>query len=158
MENLSTVEKRVILELQEDIPLSYTPFLEIAQRVGIKEDQLIQLLKSFQERGLLRRIGAVLDHYKAGYNCNVMVAWRVNPRGIPDFVEIASKYPQLTHCYRRSAPAKFPYNVYTMIHGRCRSECELIVRELSALTSVTEYRAYYTKKQYKKTSMRYVKN
>lgn len=156
MENLSELERRIISELQGDIPIVENPFSEISRRLGVEENRLIQVLESFRERGLLRRVGAVLDHYKVGYTCNVMVAWQVNPERVSYFARIASRYSQITHCYRRSAPEIFPYNVYTMIHGHSRRECESIIQEISSLTGTKEYKAYYTKKQYKKTSMKYI--
>lgn len=42
-----------------------------------------------------------------------------------------------------------------MIHGYSREECEAIAAELSTATGIADRRMLYTKKEWKKTAMRY---
>ena len=66
-----------------------------------------------------------------------------------------AEHPRVSHCYDRNREADWQYNLYTMIHGYSRAECEDIATELAAATGIDDRRMLYTKREWKKTSMRY---
>ena len=66
-----------------------------------------------------------------------------------------AEHPRVSHCYDRNRTPDWPYNLYTMIHGYSREECEVIAAELAATAGIEERCMLYTKKEWKKASMRY---
>ena len=156
-DNRFSPEERCALGIvQADLPESLTPFADIAAKAGLKEQDLLDLLRGLKESGVIRRFGATLRHQHAGYSFNAMVAWYVEEDQEIDLIgERMAERPEISHCYRRRNCHDWPYNLYTMIHARSREECCNVVEELAALTGVTQYSMLFSTKELKKTSMRY---
>ena len=112
-------EQAVLRIVQANLPDSLTPYADIAEQAGMTEAQVLELLGSLKESGAIRRFGASIKHQKAGFTHNAMVAWKV-PHDIVDAIGAeASKHPLISHCYfRPSSAPDWPYEFFTMIHGR----------------------------------------
>jgi len=154
-EDLSELEVRAIRELQEDLPLTSRPFEGMARRLGITQQALFQLVHSFQERGIMRRFGAVLRHRKAGFKANALALWRVPQERSEEVGRAMASHPAVSHCYQRPDFPDLPYTLYTVLHGKSRRECQQVARELSRLTGVEDYLLLYSTKEYKKERVRY---
>ena len=149
-------ELEILKIVQDNIPDSPMPFLEIANKIGITEEEVLNFLKDLKSKGIIRRFGATLKHQIAGYECNVMVAWKIEPEEkIEKIKDIFINRPEITHCYIRKTSPSWPYNLYTMIHGRCESECNFLVKELQKLTGIKDYQLLFSDEELKKTSMKY---
>jgi DNA-binding Lrp family transcriptional regulator len=149
-------EHAILKQLQGTIPLTLTPFAHIAQQAGVDEDLVIALIREMKDKGYIRRFGATLRHRKAGYGFNAMVAWYVEQgMDITAIGTLMAKRPEISHCYQRKTCMDWPYNIYTMIHGRTREDCLQVVDELVKETGVTQYDLLFSTKELKKTSMRY---
>lgn len=152
---LTSLDKRVIARLQEDLPLTRTPYADLAKELGMTEDELLSRLQWFKETVMLRRVGAVLSHRRAGYTGNVLCAWRVPADQVEEAGRLMASFPQASHVYQRPVYPDWPYNIYTMIHGRSRQECEAVVEEIAQKTGIKEYALLYSVKEFKKSSMKY---
>ncbi len=64
-------------------------------------------------------------------------------------------FNQISHCYRRNPTPDWPYNLYTMIHGKDEESCRVIAGQIAEKTSVTSYTILFSRKELKKTSMVY---
>lgn len=152
---LNELDRKIIRILQEDIPLQKEPFKAIAKELEINEDELLERLHRLQEQKILRRIGAILHHRRAGFSHNAMVVWVVPEERCQDIGKLMASFPQISHCYKRATFSDWPYNLYTMIHGQSKLECELVVCNIAKMTGVNEYEILYSTKELKKTSMKY---
>ncbi|MDD4650152.1 MAG: Lrp/AsnC family transcriptional regulator [Desulfoplanes sp.] len=149
-------EKNILHALQGSIPLTLTPFADIAAQTGMDEAQVIDLIKTMKSKGYIRRFGATLRHQKAGYSANAMVAWYVeDDQDIQAVGKQMAARPEISHCYDRTNCMDWPYNMYTMIHGKTQEDCLRVVQELIQETGVTQYDLLFSIKELKKTSMRY---
>ena len=152
---LGELDKGVIRELQEDLPVESRPFLGMAGRLGISEDELFAAAADIQRRGFLRRFAAILYHRKAGFKANGMGVWAVPP---DDVLEVGTKmatFSAVSHCYQRPTYPDWPYNVFSMVHGRSVEECEEVFRAISRTTGVTNYISLYSTREYKKTRLKF---
>ena len=152
---LSDTEKKVIASIQGDIPITERPYLEIARNLDIPEDDLLGILKDLCDRGIIRRFGATLRHQKSGYEANAMTAWIVDDDRIEEIGRKMSSFKQVSHCYRRNPTPEWPYNLYTMIHARDEDSCREIARKMAEATAVNTYSLLFSRKELKKTSMKY---
>jgi len=155
---LTKIEKKVIAAFQGDIPISERPYLEIAEKIGISEDLLLETLQDLNDRGVMRRFGATLRHQKSGYKANAMVAWQVEENRIEEVGEIMASFRQVSHCYRRNPNGDWPYNLYTMVHAMEESMCHEIARKMSEKAGVESYTLLFSRRELKKTSMKYFPN
>lgn len=153
---LNEAERLVLRHVQADLPDSATPFADLAAESGLDEEHILTLLNRLKDDGYIRRFGATLRHQQAGYGHNAMVAWYVEQDMDLDAVgAIMARRPEISHCYHRRNCYDWPYNVYTMIHGRTPDDCLRIVQELIRETGVTQYDVLFSYEELKKTSMRY---
>ena len=152
---LTELDKKIIRELQKDLPVEKYPFAQIAKRIGISERELLSHIKRFMNEGVIRRFGATIYHYRSGFEANVMVAWLVPEDRLDEVGEKMASFSEATHCYARVTYPDWPYNLYTMIHGRTEEECLDIVQKLAKATGVNTYRLLFTENTFKRTTMEY---
>ncbi len=67
----------VIRALQGDMPVIEEPYTPAAAELGITQTRFLDHLAGMQERGLLRRVAAILYHRRAGFSANGMGVWKV---------------------------------------------------------------------------------
>ncbi|WP_003541140.1 AsnC family transcriptional regulator [Desulfotomaculum nigrificans] len=152
---LSDLDKQIVKELQSGLPLVKRPFAVLARRLGISEEELFQRVQALQQAGIMRRIGAALRHHKVGFTANAMIVWQVPEEKIEEVGQMFSQLPEVTHCYQREELPHWPFNFYTMVHGRNRETCEQIAARLSQLAGISNYRLLYSVAELKKSSMKY---
>ena len=150
-----SLQKKLIKALQGDIPLEKEPFREIAVELGLSQEELLEQIKGLKEQGILRRLGAVLYHRQAGFVANAMVAWKVPDEKADSTGELFASFSEASHVYRRPAYPEWPYNLYTMIHGTSREDCESTIENMARKVGVDDYKILYSTREFKKTSMRY---
>jgi DNA-binding Lrp family transcriptional regulator len=147
--------KKLICQLQGDLPLCSTPYLEIARRIGSTQEEVFQLLAEMEREGVMRRIGAVLYHQQAGVRANVMGVWKVPLEQTQKAGEIMASFPQVSHCYERPTTPAWDYNLYTMIHGKDLAECSKVAEDISTRCGINEYKLLLSTREFKKSSMKY---
>ena len=152
---LTEIEKKVISQIQENIPVTRQPYLEMSKKLGISEEKLLEILQGLCDRGIIRRFGATLRHQKSGFSANAMAAWKVDEDRAVEVGKKMAAFKEVSHCYRRNPTAQWPYNLYTMVHAKDVDSCKDIVRRISEKTEVTEYTILFSEKEMKKTSMEY---
>lgn len=152
---LTDLEKKVIASIQGDIPIVSRPYQVLAEDIGIPEETFIQTLQDLTERGVIRRFGATLRHQKSGFQANAMTAWQVEEDRIEEVGRIMASFRAVSHCYRRDPADGWPYNLYTMIHGKNEEDCENTARKMSEKAGVGTYKLLFSRRELKKISMTY---
>ena len=152
---LTELEKKIIASIQEDMAVTERPYLNIAQDLGISEDELLAKLKDLCQRGVIRRFGATLRHQRTGFTANAMVAWKVDEDRIEAVGQKLAAFQQVSHCYHRNPSRDWPYNLYTMVHAADEQACHETARKMARATAVKEYALLFSREELKKTSMVY---
>mgnify|MGYP002139713958 CR=1 FL=1 len=127
-------DRALILATQGGLPLVAQPYHAVAEQLGISADEVMQRLRAMLERGVIRRIGAVPNHYAIGYTANGMSVWDIDDAQADAIGARIGALPAVTHCYRR--PRHLPlwrYNLFAMVHGRSREEARAEVEAIAAL-------------------------
>ncbi len=152
---LSDKDKEIIARLSDDLPEDKEPFKVLARELNLREGELLRKIDEWKNKGIIRKFGAILNHRVAGYGENAMVVWRVPGERNREVGKTMASFPEVSHCYERATQPGWPYNLFTMIHGRTRDECEKIAEDISREIGITDYRLLYSTRQFKKTSMKY---
>jgi DNA-binding Lrp family transcriptional regulator len=152
---LTELEKKIIASIQGDIPITPRPYLAIAKNLAISEEKVLEIVAGLQDRRIMRRFGATLRHQKTGFEANAMTAWQVDEKRILEVGKIMASFKQVSHCYRRNPTSNWPYNLYTMIHGTSEKECRATAKSMSKKAGITTYSLLFSRKELKKTSMKY---
>jgi DNA-binding Lrp family transcriptional regulator len=98
---MDETDKRILNSLQADFPVVPKPFAAIAERIGVKEEEVLTRVRRMKDNGLIRRIGAIFESRKLGY-VSALCAARVSEEKMASFVEIVNAYEGVTHNYRRN--------------------------------------------------------
>lgn len=149
-------DKKLMQQIQGDLPLSPTPFAVLAQKIGWPEKKVTQRIRLLKRLGIIRRFGAILRHQKAGYLGNALVVWKVPADLIAHFTQLICPFPAVSHCYLRPTFPDWPYNLYTMVHGPTIKDCYILAQKISQKTGVREYCVLPSIKEFKKSSMHYI--
>jgi DNA-binding Lrp family transcriptional regulator len=142
--------------LQGDLPLIPRPFAPASRRLGLSEEDLLSKARELEAAGIMRRFSAVLRHRRVGYTANGMACWVVPDAKIEKVGLQAAAFPQISHCYQRPAfPPRWPYSLFTMIHGKTTSEVEAVVSDIARQTDIEHYEILYSTREFKKERVRY---
>lgn len=152
MQALTSKDKKLINILSKGLPLTLDPYSGLA---GLSEDEVLDNINQYKKEGIIRRFGATLNHYKAGFNANAMSIWIVPEDKVDSTGELMAGYKEISHCYERKTYPNWPYNLYAMIHGRSKDDCGKIAGEISKKTGIREYKLLYSTREFKKTGMEY---
>lgn len=144
-----------IRELQKDLPQISRPFDGYAATLGCTLDAVFAWCAAMTECGKMRRFSAVLRHQNAGFVSNAMGVWKVPPERVDEVGPAMAAFAAVSHCYERPVYPDFPYNVYTMVHGRTREECLLTLDAIALRTGVEERQYLWSSHEFKKERVQY---
>ncbi|WP_050603728.1 AsnC family transcriptional regulator [Ruegeria sp. 6PALISEP08] len=131
---IDAIDRQIIETLQGGLPLTPTPYAQVANDLGLKETDLIERLSALKARGVIRRIAAAPNHYKLGMTSNGMTVWDVDDASITKLGAQIGALPFVTHCYERPrALPDWPYNLFAMVHGTDATEVEAKRAEIAAI-------------------------
>jgi len=95
------IDRKIISASQTGLPLTPEPYQALAEQIGISADELMQRLTRMQELGVIRRIGAIPNHYKLGYKHNGMTVWDIDDVHINELGKKVGALDFVSHCYHR---------------------------------------------------------
>lgn len=145
--------------IQDGLPLVSEPYALLAEKIHANEKQVLDCITQWQQEGLIKRFGMVVNHHKLGYVANAMVVWNVPDKKVDDVAAILSAYDAVTLCYRRRRQLpQWPYNLFCMIHGKNR---ETVLAYIDRMVSENhlndiDHSALFSTKQYKQRGGRYI--
>jgi DNA-binding Lrp family transcriptional regulator len=147
---LTPLEIECVRLLQRDLPLQPRPFDVLAKNTGVAADELLSTARTLQKRGQIRRFGAIVQSRKPGFSASAMGVWIVPPANVDEIGARMSQNRAVSHCYLRPVYEDWPYNLYTIVHGRSVDECESIINDIATDTGIRDKQALYPTKEYKK--------
>lgn len=153
---LSGIDRVIINGLPPDLPLVSEPFNMLAASLGLSADDFLTGCQSLLQRGIIRRFGASINHRKAGYQANAMTCWSIPRDAVDDFGKKLSSLRGISHCYERRISDGWLYNLFAMIHGRARPDCQNIVDRVCNETGLTDYVMLFSTREFKKTRIKYL--
>ncbi|MBS1190082.1 MAG: Lrp/AsnC family transcriptional regulator [Rhodocyclaceae bacterium] len=117
------IDRAIVIATQRGLPLVPRPYHALAADLEITADELMARLQAMVDSGVIRRIGAVPNHYAIGWTANGMTVWDVPDDRVDGLGSRVGALDFVTHCYRRprALPA-WPYNLFAMVHGASREE------------------------------------
>lgn len=131
---LDALDRRLIVATQGGLPRVPRPYDVIGVQIGIAGEEVIARLRRMLETGVIRRIGAVPNHYAIGYTANGMSVWDVDAARIDELGARVGALEFVTHCYRRPRLLPdWPYNLFAMVHSQSREEVAARVAEIAVL-------------------------
>jgi DNA-binding Lrp family transcriptional regulator len=107
---LTPLDRRLLGELQADVPLSVTPFAELGQRLGASEGEIVERVVALRDAGILRQLTPIFDAEALGYE-SCLVAARIPEERLEAAAAIVSAHPGVSHNYRRNHAFNLWYTI-----------------------------------------------
>ena len=127
---LTPMERRLLDEWQRGLPLSATPYADIAQALGCDEDTVLHTLAGLRARGFISRVGPVFAPRRAG--ASTLAAMRVPPERLDEVAALVSACPEVNHNYAR----EHAFNLWFVLTAPDRERLEAVLAELRQRTGL----------------------
>jgi DNA-binding Lrp family transcriptional regulator len=157
MSNLDEVDLKIMRVTQAGLPLTAQPYQTVAEQLGLTGDEVITRMQRMQELGVIRRIGAVPNHYKLGYRFNGMTVWNVPDEKIDALGQKIGRLDFVSHCYHRPRHLPlWPYNLFAMVHGKSQEDVDRQIGQIAEILGTDNLgsEVLYSTRILKKTGFR----
>ena len=154
---IDDIDRRIIVATQAGLPLVSRPYDVVAEQVGIDAQELKERLQRMMSMGIIRRIAAVPNHYKLGYEANGMSVWNVPDDKVVELGKKIGALEMVSHCYHRPRHLPdWPYNLFAMVHGHSREEVMQWVEQIARMLGEQDHghEILFSTRILKKTGMR----
>ena len=154
-------DEALIALIQTGLPLTARPYAELGKQVGMTEEQVINRIIYLNESKIIKRFGVVVRHHELGYKANAMTVWNIDDDIISQLGACMGGFDFVTLCYQRPRRLpEWPYNLFTMIHGKNRehvlSNIELLVNQCGL--DAVEHQVLFSTKRFKQRGAIYRKS
>ncbi|MEA1891686.1 MAG: Lrp/AsnC family transcriptional regulator [Campylobacterota bacterium] len=153
---MTPLHNAIVRKAQYDIEMISEPFKQLIDELEISYDNFFDILKELQAAGIMRRFASILNHRKAGFNANAMVVWDVDEGEKGEVIgETAAAFSAVSHCYLRPKYSNWPYNLFTMVHGKTKEQTDGIIAEMASEIDSKSHMPLYSSREFKKVRIEY---
>ncbi|GAB3689453.1 Lrp/AsnC family transcriptional regulator [Salinarchaeum chitinilyticum] len=163
--DLSAFDADLLLAIQEGFPLTTTPYADLAAALDAPHgasanataEDVLDGVRRLRDANCIKRIGCVVNHVATGFDNNCMVVWDVPDDELDERGRTVGGLPSVTLCYHRPRRPErdWPYNLFTMIHGRDADAVDAKVDELAETYLPVEHERLFSTATLKQTGARY---
>ena len=132
---MDDLDRSIINIIQSDFPIAPRPYAEVAKRLDLPEEDILERVRALKEEGIIRRIGASFNSRKLDFSSTLCAA-RVPESKVEAFVKTVNRFPGVTHNYLRNSP----YNVWFTFIAKTMDEIEESLEIIRQETGVVEIR------------------
>ncbi|WP_444995261.1 siroheme decarboxylase subunit beta [Aliikangiella sp. IMCC44359] len=154
-----STQHQILNQLSIGLDICEHPYQKLALDLGVNEKELLSFINDMVEQNVIKRMGMVVNHHRVGYRANAMVVWDIPDDKVDQIGELFAKQKKITLCYQRPRQLPdWPYNLFIMIHGKCRTEVKEYLESLTASHCLDKYRKdiLFSSQKYKQTGAKYI--
>jgi DNA-binding Lrp family transcriptional regulator len=114
-------------------------------------------MSAMLEQGIIRRIGAVPNHYRLGYKYNGMTVWNIDDEHIDELGVRVGCLQCVSHCYHRPRLLpEWPYNLFAMVHSKTEADVNIQIERIADILGEYNrgHEVLYSTRILKKTGFR----
>jgi len=113
------------------------------------------MIQGLIDKGVIRRIAAIVDHRKLGFAANVLFCGKVPRDRVVEAGEALARFGAVSHCYQRETIKDWPYNLYAMMHGKSMGEIQRVVNQFIEAEKIDSFELLPTEAELKKKPVRH---
>jgi DNA-binding Lrp family transcriptional regulator len=117
-------EFRLLNEFQRDFPLCAAPFAELAVRLGVAEQVILQKLANLRLEGKISRVGAVFAPKRIG--ASTLAAMAVPAGELEAVAAAVNRFPEVNHNYER----EHRYNLWFVVTAASEERLQAALRAI----------------------------
>ncbi len=132
---LSQLEKQLLNDYQQGMPLVSEPFAEMAKDLKLKgfsvtEQEVMDCLEQLQDKGLITRIGPVFKPKSVGGS--TLAALSVPAQQLEEVARIVNSFEQVNHNYER----EHKYNLWFVVTASTEEEVMQVLKDIELQTGL----------------------
>ena len=128
--NKTEFTQRLLNEYQHNFPVTSTPYADIAERLGVDEQTILNLLKELDEKSILSRVGPVFRPNRIGVS--TLAAMAVPEHKLETIADIISSYPAVNHNYER----EHHFNLWFVVTAENKSILDKTLEDMEEKTDI----------------------
>lgn len=127
---LNSLQKSLLNDFQKDLPLSPTPYADIAVQLGVTETEVLETLKNLQEHQVIGRVGPVFQPHRIG--TSTLAAMIVPKERLQSVADYLSSLPEVNHNYER----EHQVNLWFVITATSEVHLQTVLSEIEQHTGI----------------------
>ncbi len=127
-DTFSSLEQHLLNDFQQNMPISTTPFADMADQLGVSEDTIIESIQSLQKHGVISRIGPVFRPNRVGVS--TLAAMSVAQQDLECVARIISAFPEVNHNYER----EHEFNLWFVVTAASEEQLSIVLHEIELHT------------------------
>ena len=160
---LNKMEKQILSKLEGDMEVISDPFDFLPASTSergecskeLEIEKVLRIIQGLIDKGVIRRIAAVVDHHKLGFVANVLFCSKVPRDRIVEAGEELAHFGAVTHCYQRGTIENWPYNLYAMMHGKSMGEIQRVINKYIEAERIDSFELLPTATELKKEPVKH---
>jgi DNA-binding Lrp family transcriptional regulator len=125
---LSPLHKQLLNNYQQDFPLTATPYLSIAEQLGVSEAEVLSAFQNLSQQNYISRIGPVIAPNYIG--ASALVAMAIPEADLQRVADLISAYPNVNHNYERENR----FNLWFVLMADDTAQLETLISEIEQQT------------------------
>lgn len=130
MRQYSRIEQRLLNDFQHGLPLSPTPFADIASELGVYETTVLENLKRLQTEGAISRVGAVFRPNRVGVS--TLAAMMVPEDELETIAAIVNEFTEVNHNYERD----HSFNLWFVVVASDEESLQATLKEIESRSGI----------------------
>lgn len=122
--SFSTLEKRLLNDFQHDLPLTATPYADMAEQLGVSENVVLNSVRKLQDDGVISRVGPVFTPNRIGVS--TLAAMSIPAEELECVARIVSAFPEVNHNYER----EHEYNLWFVVTASSVEHLDIVLHEI----------------------------
>jgi DNA-binding Lrp family transcriptional regulator len=147
-------QRRILSGLQGEVRLTSEPF-DFLCGEGLERQDVLRIIKELIDKGVIRRIAAVVNHHKLGFVANVLFVSEVSQDKIVEAGKKLARFGMVSHCYERRTFDNWPYNLFAMMHARSMGEIQHAVNRFTEAEKIDSFQLLPTAAEFKKQPVKH---
>lgn len=131
MSNLDSLDRQLLNLMQNDFPLTTRPYLDLARKLDVSEDEVLTRIQAMKQRGLIRRTGAIIDSRQIGFY-STLCACQVENEQIDKVAAVINAQKGVTHNYVRD----HFYNIWFTLTAPSQDEAVKIIKDMEQTAGI----------------------
>lgn len=127
---LTALEKVLLNDYQRDLPLCASPFDGIARECGVSTGEVLQTLRSLQQRGLISRVGPVFAPHRAG--ASTLAALAVPHDELDAVAGFVNGFDEVNHNYQR----EHHFNLWFVVTAADQARVDAVLDSIEEMTGL----------------------
>ncbi len=125
---LTDLQKKLLNDFQRDFPISPQPYAEIAEQLGVTENDVLQSLRELNELKFISRIGAIIPPNQIGVS--TLAAMAVPENELERVATQINQFSEVNHNYERENTL----NLWFVIIANDASHLDNVIQSIESQT------------------------